>query len=268
MTKPKTSWASKTTELWSAIAVAALLGGCFNADGPSLSEASGSSDGTSTPTTGTSMGSSPSTTRGDPSGDPSGDPTGTSAGTPDSSSTSVLDGATRTSTTDGNTSSDGGATTGPVACNPLLDECGANEFCDAADCDTTGVCTERPASTDVAYAPACGCNGVSYWNVQHANWLGVTAQAAANGCAELNCFNDGDCPAGTQCTIDYGPGPGGCGGAVEGQCYGIPAAASCEGVLDGAVGFGSCASGPNNCNQNALNLCEALLETEFFVICL
>ena len=52
-------------------------------------------------------------------------------------------------------------------------------------------------STDNACAPACGCNGVNDWNVQHANWLGVAAEANPLGCAELNCDSDADYPEGT-----------------------------------------------------------------------
>lgn len=265
--------------------VSGVLGvaGCFNVDDPPAALTDGGSGSTASSTAGMTTAADSGTPSTDPdasSDTTSNGPAGTSGST--ASTTVALDDGMET----GGSSSSGGAetgqtgetgvsgtstgeaTTGPVSCNPLLADCGADEYCEASDCGTTGVCTDRPPMTDVAYDRACGCNGISYWNVQHANWLGVPAEAAPNGCAELNCFEDDDCPAGTECIIDYGLSACSGAGDVEGQCYGIPPNASCEGAPAGPVGFGSCDSGPFSCTAAALNLCEALIEGEFFVVCL
>ena len=55
---------------------------------------------------------------------------------------------------------------------------------------------------------------------------------------------------------------------AQGQCYGIPAAADCQGTPKSPVGFGGCVNGPFSCSDGYLNLCEALLEREFYVTCI
>jgi hypothetical protein len=84
------------------------------------------------------------------------------------------------------------------------------------------------------------------------------------------CNADGDCAAdGATCVTDHGLGPGSCANAELGNCWAMPANADCENAPVGPdVGFGSCTTGPNQCDANYLVFCEALLAGDYFAICL
>lgn len=195
---------------------------------------------------------------------------GTSATDPDSTD----DGST-SSPADESTTDMGSTETGdePVACNPVAADCGADEFCDAVDCVTQGVCVPRPAVTSSTMLPACGCTGTSYWNVEHAHWLGATAfETDLSGCGNSTsaCDVDGDCADdGASCVTDHGLGPASCEDADLGRCWAIPPNAACDDApLQPEVGFGSCSTGPDTCDASYLVLCEAMLEGDYFAICL
>jgi hypothetical protein len=123
-------------------------------------------------------------------------------------------------------------------------------------------------------APACGCNGTTYWNSTHAQWLGTTAFTVTNsGCPGEgeydDCSVDSDCDAtGAACVTDHGLGKATCTNAVRGVCWAIPNNASCDGAPSNGVGFGSCPNGPDMCTGAALELCPAVLDGNFYAICL
>lgn len=252
----------------------ALVVGCFDPStddvpdddgGTSTTAASATADDTATTTMTTGLTTSSSVDDG-PSDETS--PSTTEPGTTDGTGTDDETGTT--SAADDTTESTGG---GPVACNPVLDDCGADEYCDAPDCVSQGICMPRPVDTDAVMLPACGCDGTSYWNVTHAHWLGATAIATdISGCGTdgATCNGDGDCAApGASCVTDHGLGPASCANAELGNCWGIPANATCDGApLQPDVGFGSCTTGPNQCDMNAVLLCEAILAGDYFAICL
>lgn len=265
-----------------ACAFALLATACFNPsdddEGASdTGSTSGSNDDSATDTVTTTMTSSVSATNptmGDDDDDDATDPTGITATDPDDTGDDV-DGTTAdpdadTGTTDPGTTTDTGE---PTVCNPVGDDCANDEYCDAPDCVTQGVCVARPKTTSPTMAPACGCNDTSYWNVEHAHWLGATAfETDIGGCGvgTTSCGDNGDCTAdGSACVTDHGLGPGSCTNDELGRCWAIPDNADCDGApAQPEVGFGSCATGPNQCDENYLLLCDAMIAGDYFAICL
>lgn len=265
-----------------------LVVACYNR--PSAGD--GGTDGSSS-SGGMSVGETPGTTVGDTPGttpssttDDSETASTSSASDPDSGSGEpTTEDPTGTSSADAS-SSEGSSTTGdptlaessssddgPATCTPVGDDCGAGEFCDAPDCVSMGVCVASPVATSGTMAPACGCDDTTYWNVDHAHWLGATAFATgtANGCASgTACTGDGDCDSpGAECVNEHSLGPSSCDDGDQGSCWAIPGNADCSVTPPlPDVGFGSCASGPNTCTAGVLNFCEALIDGNFFAICL
>jgi len=101
-----------------------------------------------------------------------------------------------------------GATGTCNTCNPAQTQCAATEFCDAPNCTTLGLCKLRPTTSSPAFGIACGCDGVTYWNKQHANFNGKTTKGAGqclNGVAKVCNPTDGSgCGAGEYCTAHWG----------------------------------------------------------------
>ncbi|WP_236519450.1 hypothetical protein [Sandaracinus amylolyticus] len=167
---------------------------------------------------------------------------------------------------------DAGADSGPPACNPVANDCGPGEYCNAPDCGSSGVCVPRPGSTSNVHQPACGCNGVSYWNETHARWLGATAFTTGSyqGCTSTarSCASGAECSAGTECIVERALGAASCGTAVAGRCWGIPSTATpaiCPGpVTPPDVGYRRCGSSGTEC----LDICSARLTRNYFTACL
>lgn len=65
---------------------------------------------------------------------------------------------------------------GTKKCDAMKAECAASEYCDAVGCGV-GECKPRPAAVTLAFAPVCGCNGVSYWNDTQAHASGAAVGA-------------------------------------------------------------------------------------------
>ncbi|MGZ3455414.1 MAG: hypothetical protein ACXVEF_37765 [Polyangiales bacterium] len=108
-----------------------------------------------------------------------------SGGTDGGADTTAADTATSDSTASDSTASDSaadsggdsgadtaidapadGATDGAEAGKPCSFSgggCSATEYCDTPTCDM-GTCKPRPATPAKEFAPACGCDGVTYWN--------------------------------------------------------------------------------------------------------
>lgn len=159
-------------------------------------------------------------------------------------------------------------------CNPAASDCSSSEYCQAPNCTTLGTCMPRPVVSSPIMSPACGCKGTTYWNVQHARWLGATAfpttgLVACSPNTAATCAKDADCVAlGGRCVIHHGLGPASCTNGKLGQCWAIPPDASCANTPAGGEGYGSCRLGPNTCNANALNHCRAIIDGNYFAICL
>jgi hypothetical protein len=153
-------------------------------------------------------------------------------------------------------------------CNPVQGNCGPTEFCDAPDCTTTGRCVTRPASSSPTLALACGCDGVTYWNKQHANWLGKTTRRST--------YSSGQCEPATakSCNADSGAGCGpgeycnamwwrrgsGCGTSRGGtpswsQCFNKPSNVSCSTTRD--------ENGGQTCGYVCTNDCVGYSSTQW-----
>jgi hypothetical protein len=92
---------------------------------------------------------------------------------------------------------------GPAVC-ARNSECPLGHYCSYAGCAVMGVCKPLVPSPGPYFDPVCGCNGVTFWNAQHA-W--VTSSAIAH---------EGPCEAGERKTCT-GPGTA-CGGFADSMC--------------------------------------------------
>jgi hypothetical protein len=161
----------------------------------------------------------------------------------------------------------------PTPCNPVANDCAFGQWCNAPDCSTIGVCATAPVASSPTMVPACGCNSTTYWNTTHAQWLGVTAfttDYTGCGAAGAECNFDSDCAAtGAVCITSHGLGLASCDNALSGRCWAIPSNATCDGAPTIDVGFGSCRlARPETCTSEALLYCPAVLEGDYFTICL
>lgn len=98
-------------------------------------------------------------------------------------------------------------------------------------------CQPRPQTCPGAYAPICGCDGVTYTNVCLAAKAGVT-MAASGACPGTACQGNLDCATQEYCAKPIGD----CGGA--GTCQ--PRPSSCTNVYDPVCGCDA-ATYPNAC---------------------
>jgi len=145
-------------------------------------------------------------------------------------------------------------------CNPNQDQCGPSEYCDAPNCTTSGYCVTRPSSTVTTYDPQCGCDGTSYWNAQHAHWLGKPAFKYAGlgdgACRSPTraCATDSDCGANVSCVRywnDYQ-----CSGPTAsdyGFCFAKPPNIPSN-ICSGRPASGD---GEQGCGATCISFCEA-----------
>lgn len=126
-------------------------------------------------------------------------------------------------------------------CNPAANQCGTSEYCEAANCTTTGFCKPRPATSDQNMALVCGCDGVTYWNVTHARFLGA-ATGAVGMCMpaiakSCNADSGAGCGTGEYCNTLWWRSGTGCstataGAASHSQCFNKPQNFSCPVAAD------------------------------------
>ncbi len=140
-------------------------------------------------------------------------------------------------------------------------DCLPNEYCDAPDCTKPGSCVERPSPLKSGNQGwACGCDGVTYWNVTFARAQGVTAptQGQCSGPSSggvvtpadpLACSNTNVCPRGAVCLP---AATSSCTGtAAQGYCWAWPDDFACS--TTGTIGYLAC-SGTTKC----MTECEAI----------
>jgi hypothetical protein len=141
-------------------------------------------------------------------------------------------------------------------CNPLQSQCGADEYCATDSCSRNGACMPRPSSSSKVHAPTCGCDGVTYWNRQHASWLGVASEATTGRCQFMARSCDPDngsgCGSGQYCFRLWWRSGVGCGTSTAGaptfsQCFSRPSTVDCASTPDG--------DGPSTCNGSCTNWC-------------
>lgn len=133
---------------------------------------------------------------------------------------------------------------GPTACAyGAAGACPAGYFCDAPGC-SKGTCKPTPTGESQSRAPACGCDGVTYWNASVAARHEMSVLAGGECKAPKACggFAGLTCPAGSTCNYRL-PNKATCSVAdYGGTCWAIPA--SCPPIVIGsqsrACGSASC----------------------------
>jgi hypothetical protein len=147
-------------------------------------------------------------------------------------------------------------------CTASSGQCYDDEYCDAPDCTSQGVCKPRPEFKGGEPENwACGCDGVTYWSVAYANSVGMTAPTvgqcggqcscgAVKPAAPRLCSSSSRCPSGTHCG-----GTSSCNGAsgTAAKCWGWPANATCS--TTALTGFKSC-DGTAGC----MTECQAVMK--------
>jgi hypothetical protein len=142
----------------------------------------------------------------------------------------------------------------------VKDDCLANEYCKASDCDSAGTCEPRPSPYMTGNLDwVCGCDGVTYGNLTFANAQGVTAPTigactgsgsggALKPAAPLACSKSKPCPSGDICLPLASTS---CGSTDQGYCWAWPNDFVC---MPGAqIGYLAC-SGSTKC----MTECEAI----------
>ncbi len=147
-------------------------------------------------------------------------------------------------------------------CTATSGQCYDDEYCDAPDCTSQGVCKPRPElKTGDPENWACGCDGVTYWSVTYANAVGMTAPTIGQcggqcSCGAIkpapprSCSSSSHCPNGTHCG-----GPSSCNGeaGTAAKCWAWPPTAVCSSTA--LTGFKSC-DGTGGC----MTECQAVLK--------
>lgn len=153
------------------------------------------------------------------------------------------------------TTSDAVADVPPTPCNPTAKDCGPSGYCDAKDCKAVGVCRARPTGGFDLFDQACGCDGITYWNHDHAASFGQTSVSGACGGPTMGapgkpvvCDAATPCADGTRCLYRSCDG-------TDGVCWRFPTAPKC--APDTFRAWATC-DGTAKC----LSLCDAVLTTK------
>jgi hypothetical protein len=141
----------------------------------------------------------------------------------------------------------------PSPCTGAGAECGPDGYCDAKDCKSAGTCKPRPVLSDLVFDEVCGCDGITYWNREHAASLGQGSVSGfcggptdGPGGKAVLCDASKPCPGGGHCTSLF------CGPDHEQSCWLVPEGAKCGPAT--LRGWATC-DGAATC----LSECEALL---------
>jgi hypothetical protein len=135
---------------------------------------------------------------------------------------------------------DGGLPSQPRRCVDAR-ECSSKEFCSRVTCgDVAGFCELAPVLCEEDARPACGCDGVTYWNDCLRRTAGITAAMPGEcGYNARMCRHGGgkggppgepdDCPPGAYCAHllslpGVQPPPEFCAPDAPGTCWALPAA--------------------------------------------
>jgi hypothetical protein len=166
---------------------------------------------------------------------------------------------------------------GTISCGSNAD-CAATEFCGSnTSCLGPGQCMDRSNCGTSTGSPVCGCDGVTYPDVQTACRAGVTTLGRPGACGVVNqagsfgmgsrqsvtyCGQDAQCPSGQTCCAMYGTclDP-----SVPYLCSPPPAGTRAPCLQDLDCWFnefcqGAGCSGPGGCVAGGNGLCSGVLE--------
>jgi hypothetical protein len=120
--------------------------------------------------------------------------------------------------------------------------CGNGSYCRARNCDS-GECKPVSAANDGAKSPACGCDGIDYWNATTAATFGMAVASSGTCAVAATCggIAGSPCPAGRTCTLMFGDASACNLADASGVCWGMPA------ICDAGSGFRQC--GSLSCNS-------------------
>jgi hypothetical protein len=124
-------------------------------------------------------------------------------------------------------SSSGGVVGTPCHYEDDDSPCGDNLFCQAPGC-AAGTCQAPlgPGQGDSQLDPACGCDGVTYYNTDVAKVFRMSLRAAGpcHNAGAVKCGNTQPCIGGRRCNRQV-PGPAECidPAKVKGTCWALPA---------------------------------------------
>jgi hypothetical protein len=122
-------------------------------------------------------------------------------------------------------------------------------------CADKGLCAPKPdqkAQGDLV----CGCDGISYWNLELAASFGVSVNPAfPSGCqggAAKTCSGINACPTNRHCNYQTTANNGFCAVTTSGTCWGMPS--QCPNVTGGRA---------KQCNADTCqSFCEAVKAQE------
>jgi hypothetical protein len=93
-------------------------------------------------------------------------------------------------------------------------------------CADKGVCVKKPDLKQTGDL-VCGCDGVTYWNLELAASYGVSVNPAypseCQGNARKTCSGVSPCPTGRHCNYNTTASNGICAIETIGECWGLPA---------------------------------------------
>lgn len=139
----------------------------------------------------------------------------------------------------------------PCVWDPAENPCPAGQYCDAMNC-SMGHCAPIGDGGDASFSPACGCDGMTYWNASLAASRGM-AVLQAGQCEQPNVATCGGfagvvCPEGGICNFQI---------TDESWCDGFDLGGTCWVLPDqcdpgGQPGVWSCGA------AGCASLCEIL----------
>ena len=133
----------------------------------------------------------------------------------------------------------------PVPCTWGQTDCGPGHYCQAPGC-TTGFCEPGlpPGQQLPGKDPACGCDGVVYWNASIAESQGMSVRhaGACNFLEDVGCSQQNPCPGGKYCNHREDT-QFTCNVSFGGQCWAVPVACPPGGPSGvGCLGAAQCVS--------------------------
>ncbi len=110
------------------------------------------------------------------------------------------------------------------------DDCGSeNKYCLAPGCQN-GTCIQKPPAAGLPPdpTPVCGCDGVTYWNLEVAASQGMSVAMDGACTTMIACGPDMACPSNMKCSRPVADAAS-CSEDATGECWGTPLSCSLDG---------------------------------------